>query len=108
MASATMVRGRTGLEGERTRAEGRLRTVCVREEREYLSLSSWRWRGGEGMKRRRRRETDFGSVRQPEMNDELIKTEVFGIKLPSFQNMQHKFVLKKGILLKCIVLTCYF
>lgn len=48
MASVTMVRGRRGLEGERTRAEGRLRTVCVREEREYLSLSSWRWRGGEG------------------------------------------------------------
>lgn len=37
---------------EWTETEGGLQTVCIREEREYLSLSSWR--RDEGMKMERR------------------------------------------------------
>lgn len=38
---------------EEMETEGRLQTVCIREEREYLSLSSWMRKGGVKMEKRR-------------------------------------------------------
>lgn len=45
---------------EETQAEGGLQTVCMREEREYLSLSSWmtEGRGGGAEEEREINETD--------------------------------------------------
>lgn len=44
----------TGERHEEMEAEGRIQTVCIREEREYRSLSSWmrEERGDDGEERR--------------------------------------------------------
>lgn len=57
------------------RAEGGLQTVCIREEREYLSLSSWmrERRRSEGEERREMSKVSEADGGRGEHNDRLIQ-----------------------------------